>query len=304
MLGLRPWYHGTIYKYLRRVIDTLSSTIGNLNERALFKQGWQRVEREGVVLHCSPLLAQYEDVLVHAFTTRIGGQSQPPLDNFNLGRHIDDEAARLDAMQNREKLCSVLGADHLRLVVPGQVHSSTVIFVDKPLERSVLQKVDGVTTNEKRLPLLLHFADCVPVILFDPTVKAIAVIHAGWRGTAGQIVKVGAAKMQEVFHSHPRNIKAAIGPAIGSCCYPTSEDVADQLSATVFSAEGLISRNGIDDPPRPDLKAINAMQLLEFGVGEVDVTDVCTACRPELFYSHRQSGGKTGRQGAIAEIVA
>src|ERR1700678_1918100 len=108
MLGLRPWYHGTIYKYLRRAIDTLSSTIGKLNERALLKQSWQRVERQGVVLHRSPLLAQFEDILVHAFTTRIGGQSQPPLDTFNLGRHIDDEAARLDAMLNREKLCNIL----------------------------------------------------------------------------------------------------------------------------------------------------------------------------------------------------
>ena len=137
----------------------MSSTINKMNERALFKQSWHQVERDGIVLQSSPLLAQYADVLVHAFTTRIGGQSQAPLEHFNLGRHIDDEAARHDAMQNRQRLCRILGADHSRLVVPGQVHSSTVVFVDKPVERHVLQKVDGVTTKEKRLPLLLHFAD-------------------------------------------------------------------------------------------------------------------------------------------------
>ncbi len=279
-------------------------TLGKMHERALFKQTWLRLEREGVVTLSSPLLARYQDIIVHAFTTRLGGESQAPLDNFNLGRHIDDESARADAMRNREQLCHVLGTDYARLVVPGQVHSATVVYVDKPVERSVLKEVDGVTTNVKRLPLLLHFADCVPVILFDPTNKAMSVIHAGWRGTAGQIVKVGAAKMQEMYQSNPADIKAAIGPAIGSCCYPTSEAAATQLSATISDARGLISRTGDDRQPRPDLKAINAMQLLEFGVGEVDVTDVCTACQPELFYSHRQSGGKTGRQGAIAEIVS
>lgn len=281
----------------------MSSTV-KLNEMALRKQAWKRVEDQGVVFNMSPLLAQYADILAHAFTTRIGGTSQPPLDSFNLGRHIDDEEARLDAMRNREKLCRVLGADPARLVVPGQVHSSTVVFVDRPVERSVLQKVDGLTTSEKRLPLLLHFADCVPVILFDPDKAAIAVIHAGWRGTAAEIVKAGAAKMQENFGSRPREIKAAIGPAIGSCCYPTSEEAAQRLSATVCNADSLILRDSPDKQPRPDLKAINAMQLLEFGLEDVDVTDLCTSCLPQVFYSHRQSGGRTGRQGALAEIIA
>ena len=99
----------------------------------------------------------------------------------------------------------------------------------------------------------------------------------------------------------PADMVAAVGPAIGSCCYPTGGDVAEKLSKTISSAEGMFVER--DGNVCPDLKAINALQLLESGVGEVDVTELCTACNPQTFYSHRQSGGKTGRQGAIASII-
>ena len=279
----------------------MSTTTDNLKERALQKHQWLKIERNGLVLHQSPLLARYSDLLEHAFTTRLGGQSQEPMSNFNLGRHIDDEQVRQDAMKNRQALCLALNADSERLVVPGQVHSATVVACAEPPENGALKNVDAVATNTLNLPVLLHFADCVPVILFDPVEKAIAVIHAGWRGTAAQIAKNGVCELVDKFGVKPANIKAAIGPAISSCCYPTSVEAAGQLSQTVSDASSLILAQP-GDQPRPDLKAINAMQLLESGVGEVDVTDLCTACLPELFYSHRQSGGKTGRQGAIAML--
>jgi YfiH family protein len=279
----------------------LSTTTGSMSARALEKHQWLRLERGSIVLHQSPLLARYSDLLEHAFTTRLGGSSASPMSNFNLGRHIDDELIRQDAMKNRQSLCEALNVDHERLVVPGQVHSPTIVTCADVPEKGALQNVDAVATNSRTLPVLLHFADCVPVILFDPMTMAIAVIHAGWRGTASMIVKNGAKELTDKFGAKPGNIKAAIGPAISSCCYPTSVEAAAQLAQTVTDASSLI----ITEPgeqPRPDLKAINAMQLLESGVGEVDVTDLCTACLPDLFYSHRQSGGKTGRQGAIAML--
>ena len=279
----------------------MSTTTDNLATRALEKHQWLRTERGGIVLHQSPLLARYSDLVEHAFTTRLGGSSQAPMSNFNLGRHIDDELIRQDAMANRKSLCQALSADHQRLIVPGQVHSATVVScVDVP-EKNALQNVDAVATNTRALPVLLHFADCVPVILFDPTSMTVAVIHAGWRGTAGMIVKNGVKELVSKYGARASNIKAAIGPAISSCCYPTSFDAAEQLAKTVSdSSSFFVVKPG--EQPRPDLKAINAMQLLESGVGEVDVTDLCTACLPDLFYSHRQSGGKTGRQGAIAML--
>lgn len=266
-------------------------------DRALNKNSWLTKHIDGLTLNQSPLLAK-EHSLVHAFTTRLGGNSPAPVDTFNLGRHLDSDQSRADAANNRRRLCQALGLDSARLAVPGQVHSALVVIAD---EKSTYKEVDGIATKERKRPLLLHFADCVPVIIFDPKKIALCIVHAGWKGTAGGIAKNGVRLLVEHFGSNPADIVAAVGPAIGSCCYPTGKEVAAKLAATVSSAVELITyKNGI---PYPDLKAINALQLLESGLAEVDVTDICTACHPELFYSHRQSGGKTGRQGAIGSIT-
>jgi len=263
-------------------------------EKAMTKNRWPLIEIDGLSLHVSPLLAD-EPRLKHAFTTRLGGGSAEPLNWFNLGRHIDDPGARQDAMTNREKLCAALNLDFGRMVVPGQVHSARVVST----HAREFAQVDSVATGESGVPILLHFADCVPIILFDPYTPALAVVHAGWRGTAQSIVRAAVEFLQENHGVQPGNILAAIGPAIGSCCYPTGDDAARQLAATVSQGEQLIKWL---EQPRPDLKGLNAMQLLESGVSRIDVTDLCTACQPELFYSHRFSAGKTGRQGAIASI--
>lgn len=268
------------------------TTTSNRKERALHKNSWTRIEIDGLTLHQSPLLSQYPE-LKHAFTTRLGGESEPPLDSFNLGRHIDDPQQRANAMANRERLCKALKIDYTKIVVPGQVHSSRVVSSTN----GDFSQVDAIGTNDSGVPVLLHFADCTPIILYDPVARALAVVHAGWKGTAAKIVCNAVTFLQDNYSSVQSNIVAAIGPAIGSCCYPTGNDVAEKLQATVADGDGLIKWA---DQPRPDLKAINAMQLLEAGLINVDVTNICTACQPELFYSHRQSGGKTGRQGAIA----
>jgi YfiH family protein len=261
---------------------------------ALTKNRWPMVEVKGLKLHRSPLLAERTE-LTHAFTTRFGGESKPPLDWFNLGRHINDSEAQKDAMKNRERLCNALQVDYARLVVPGQVHSNRVVAAN----HDQFAQVDAVATLDSGVPILLHFADCVPIMVYDTGKRALAVVHAGWKGTAARIVKNAVSFLQDNYGSQAADMIAAIGPAIGSCCYPTALDVAEQLKATVRNSDGLILWQA---QPRPDLKAINAMQLLESGVAKVDVTDICTACQPQLFYSHRHSGGKTGRQGAIACI--
>lgn len=266
--------------------------------QALKKNSWLTAKIDGLTVHRSPLLSEYPS-LVHAFTTRLGGNSPPPVDTFNLGRHLDSDESRADAANNRRKLCDALGLNWQRLAVPGQVHSGIVVVAD---EKNTYKDVDGVATDVPKRPLLLHFADCVPVMIFDPKRKVFSIVHAGWKGTAASIARNAVDLMRERFDCQAADIVAAVGPAIGSCCYPTGEDVAIRLSETVSNAEGLILWR--DGEHCPDLKAFNALQLLEAGVSEVDVTDLCTACHPELFYSHRQSGGNTGRQGAIGSLVA
>jgi polyphenol oxidase len=270
-----------------------------LAEKALQTNQWPLQEVAGLTLVLSPLLSGI-DGLIHAFTTRMGGTSEQPLQWFNLGRHWDTEQSRQDAMTNRKRLCDAFGLDADRLTVPWQQHTANILAFGgtDPHPGSHLPELDGVATTKTEYPLLLHFADCVPVIIYDPEHNALCVMHAGWRGTAGGIVSNGVNLLHERFGSNPADMLAAVGPAIGSCCYQTGMDVADQLAKTVANATPLIRRQ--DEHAYPDLKAINAMQLLEAGVEQVDVTNWCTACNPEIFYSHRQSGGRTGRQGAMA----
>lgn len=276
-------------------------TSSALHEKALRTNQWPLVEKNGLTLVCSPMLSKI-DSLRHAFTTRLGGATAPPLDSFNLGRHWNTEESKVDAMNNRRILCQTLSVDADRLTVPGQQHTTNIFLLDGDFVPSQsLASFDSVATNRAMQPILLHFADCVPVILFDPKTRALCVVHAGWRGTAGGIVSKSVSFLESNFGSRPLDIVAAVGPAIGSCCYETGGDVAEKLASTVRSDAGMliVERHG---KAYPDLKAINAMQLLESGVEQVDVTAWCTACHPEIFYSHRQSGGQTGRQGAIACI--
>ncbi len=278
--------------------------MGDKIARALHKNDWPLEERAELTLVLSPLLKSVSS-LVHAFTTRKGGGSPSPLDSFNLGRHWNSEESRVDAMENRRKLCEVFDIEAERLAVPGQQHTTNIQLLDSTnlMKPGPYQypAIDAIATAQKGQPVLLHFADCVPVMLVDTAKRNICVIHAGWRGTAGSIVRKSVEFMQENLGSNPEDIAAAVGPAIGSCCYETGAEVPDQLKATVKDGDALIQNKG--GKPFPDLKAFNAMQLIEAGVKNIDVSNWCTACHPEIFYSHRQSGGQTGRQGALACLI-
>ncbi|MBI4534414.1 MAG: peptidoglycan editing factor PgeF [Candidatus Melainabacteria bacterium] len=265
---------------------------------ALSKKEWPIKVIGGLTVTFSPVLLEIPG-LTHAFTTRLGGSSEAPLDSFNLGRHWPDDASRQDATANRARLCSVLGLNFGHLVVPGQVHSTNISWVSQPEN---LPDVDGIATVTPDMPVLLHYADCVPIILFDTYTKALAVLHAGWRGTAGGIATKAVRLISQVLNTTAEHMLAAIGPAIGSCCYPTSLEISNQLVASVNQPDGLIAWH--NNRPHPDLKALNAMQLIEAGLPKVDIASYCTACQSELFYSHRQSKGLTGRQGAIASLNA
>lgn len=277
--------------------------MGNKIEKALSKNEWPLELHSGLTLVLSPLLKNVSS-MVHAFTTRLGGNSPSPLDSFNLGRHWTTDESRADAMQNRRILCDVLAIDANKLSVPGQQHTSNIqVLDDAPAQPGPhhYPGIDAIATSKSQNPILLHFADCVPIMLVDSKKEKICVIHAGWRGTAGSIVSKSVKLMVEQLDCRPSDIKAAVGPAIGSCCYETGADVVEQLNSTVQNHDSLT--RFIDERPFPDLKAYNAMQLLDAGVEDIDVSNWCTACHPEIFYSHRQSGGSTGRQGALACLV-
>lgn len=176
-----------------------------------------------------------------------------------------------------------------RILSPNQTHSDNVEFVD---ERNEYPNTDGLILQNTNDAVYLRFADCTPLIFYDTVQKIAAVSHAGWRGTAQKI----GVKTIEKMQSNPINVIALIGPAISMCCYEVSEEVRDTLLATVQETEGLFINRNVD------LKRINAQQLKEIGVRQIDICPYCTSCDNDLFYSYRKENGTDKRHIAVAKL--
>ena len=176
-----------------------------------------------------------------------------------------------------------------RILSPNQTHSDNVEFVD---ERNEYPNTDGLILTNSNDAVYLRFADCTPLIFYDTVQKIAAVSHAGWRGTAQKI----GVKTIEKMQSYPKDIIALIGPAISMCCYEVSEEIRDTLLATVQETEGLFINRNVD------LKRINAQQLKEIGVRQIDICPYCTSCDNDLFYSYRKENGTDKRHIAVAKL--
>jgi YfiH family protein len=221
-----------------------------------------------------------------AFTTRLGGVSDGPFASLNLGRKSGDDVERVD--ENRRVACTAIGADVTKLALNYQVHSDRVLRAE-PAARG--NHADGLWTDEPDLPILAMSADCLPIAIarVDTTEPAVAVLHAGWRGLLAGIAAAGAGAVGD------GRLAAAIGPAIGPCCYGVGEEVAEPFRAR-FGAD--VVREG-----RLDLWTSAERALRAAGVEHVERFDRCTACEPETFFSHRRDAGLTGRQGVIAYVA-
>jgi len=224
-----------------------------------------------------------------AFATRNGGVSEGPYESLNLGILTDDDQGRV--AQNRGLLVESLGLDPERVAMGWQVHGTDILdWDDAPAgggfahPGAELQKVDGHATTVPGLGLLVLVADCLPVALVAP--GRVAMLHCGWRGLAGGILD----RALERFDEPPA---AAIGPGIGRCCYEVGDEVLAEFS----------SYEGVADGRMLDLRAIARRQLEAGGVTQVEDVDLCTSCRPDLFFSHRRDNGVTGRQGGIAWLT-
>jgi YfiH family protein len=238
--------------------------------------------------------------LVHAFSTRIGGNTPAPLNSFSLGTTGMTEFKN-SINDNRKKICEVLGIDHNRIINPEQKHTDNIKIVKTHYED--VSNTDGIITAAKGLVVLLLFADCTPIILYAPKEQVIGVIHAGWRGTAKKIARKAISLFESEFNVSPNSVKAAIGPAIGQCCYPVSYETYFELKNTINSNyDNIFKYTENSDKVKIDLKLLNFTQLREAGVQDIDVLEDCTSCNNSLFYSYRAENGKTGRHGAIASL--
>jgi len=220
------------------------------------------------------------------FTTRLGGVSEGPYAELNLGRRTGDDVARVD--ENRRRACAEIGADDERLALNYQLHSA---LVHRARTGTHGEPGDGLWTDEPDLPVLAMSADCLPIALARTNrgLPAVAVVHAGWRGLLGGIVESAVEALGEGA------LVSAVGPAIGPCCYEVRRDVADPFRAR-------FGRRIVSDG-RLDLWCAAEAALRDAGVVQVERVDLCTACHPELFFSHRRDGKPRGVQGVLARVA-
>ena len=238
--------------------------------------------------------------VTHAFTTRRGGVSPAPFDSLNLGLHRGDKDENV--AENRRRLASALGYDPKKLVLTHQTHSDIVRAVTSAdsagFDHRLYPESDGIITNEPGVALWIFTADCTPILLHDPVTGAVGAVHAGWRGTASKIAAKAVLKMQESYGCKPENIRAAIGPNIGQCCFETDRDVPEAMLASFGEGakQHILSKG---EKFYVNLKALNALALQQVGVRDISVSDACTACESDRFWSHRVTGGVRGSQGAM-----
>jgi YfiH family protein len=212
------------------------------------------------------------------FTTRAGGVSEGPYASLNLGRWTDDEP---DAVaENRRR-----AADSRPLAFGRQVHGTTVLTVDGATPDDAIADADGVASTASGVAALVLTADCLPIALATPA--AVAMVHAGWRGLADGVVEAGVRAIRAL--DPVGELAAAIGPGAGGCCYEVGDEVAACFPGVPRRADRRI-----------DLKAIAADRLVAAGVRRLLDVERCTMCEPDIFFSHRASGGLTGRQGGLA----
>jgi YfiH family protein len=219
------------------------------------------------------------------FTTRLGGVSEGSFRALNLGVLTDDAPANV--YENRERLASALGIGTADVLAGHQVHGNEVTLREAAPQPNAfaspgmsLGDADGQATPSAGLAPFVFVADCLPVLLAGP--DGVAAVHCGWRGLAGGIIERGA----RIVGADA----AAVGPGIGRCCYEVGEEVLAE-----FSDLG----EGIADGRMLDLAEVARRQLAAAGVGQVETSELCTSCNPDLFFSHRRDEGRTGRQAGL-----
>jgi len=247
------------------------------------------------------------NLVVNAFTTRTGGVSRTPFDNLNLAYNVGDKESRV--AENRKIILDALSIDYRTAVTAQQVHKDKISLVRKEdkgkgaFEYSKgIAQADAIITDIPGIPLLMCYADCVPIFILDPVKKAIALIHCGRKGTELELTLKTLFKMKKIFETNPRSCLAAIFPSIGSCCYSIKEEnkIDDYwLNEEKYNGEPISLQN--KSGRSLDLRKANYCQLIKGGLEKknIFINDICTADYPEIFFSYRRDKGNTGRMAAI-----
>jgi hypothetical protein len=237
----------------------------------------------------------------HGIFTRHGGVSAAPWGTLNLGGTVGDSVAAVRT--NHELLYAALGMNQRRVVTTWQVHSADVVIATQPVRgRRWLAQADALVTDRPDTPLVMRFADCTPLLFFDPVQGAIGMAHAGWRGTVQGVAAHTVKTMQQAYGSQPRDIQVIIGPSISPQCFQVGEEVVSALYERFGTLDGLMTRNPHDQTAYVDLWAANKLDLQRLGVEQIEIMGICTMQQTADFFSHRGEKGKTGRFGAAIAL--
>jgi hypothetical protein len=257
-----------------------------------------RDHTHGIVLYRFEGLSGAER-LTHAVLTRIGGVSQPPYATLNLGHTVGDDLAAVH--ENHRRALGALGLEPAGVVSPCQVHGARVGVVGRAHLGTVQPATDALITAVPAVPLLMRFADCTPVLLFDPLQRVVGMAHAGWRGVAAGTVAATVRTMIDRLGCAPAHLWAGIGPTIRPCCYAVGPQVVAAVEAACPPDAEVVRR--VDGRTYLDLPAAVQAQLHAAGVEQVEDAGLCTACRVDEFFSHRAEHGRTGRFGVVMGLL-
>ncbi len=235
--------------------------------------------------------------LTHAIATRRGGISPAPWKSLNVGASVGDEPARVQ--ENRDRIFKTLGRDPASRYDVWQIHSNKVQIVESPRGEAAPIQADIIITNRPQVTLLLRFADCVPILLYDPVAKAIAMVHAGRQGLALNAPQMAVGALMEIYGSRPQDILAGIGPSICPDCYSVGEDVVLDFEMKLGKDEAKRYFHLKESHYHLDLWLCSQTQLENAGVSEIENSGICTAMNLSDWYSHRAEKGKTGRFAAL-----
>lgn len=267
-------------------------------------------EKDGVPFVTFPKMESFREDMIHGFSTKLGGVSKKHLYSMNLSFSRGDEEENV--RENHRLFASALGYNPEKLVFSNQVHLTNIHKVTKEdmgkgiIYESDILEIDGLVTNEPGIPLITFYADCVPLFFYDPIHKVIAMAHSGWKGTVAKIGEKMIQFMNKEYGSNPEEIVCAIAPSICQKCYEVSDDVALQF-IDVFGRkvdESLLyqKENG---KYQLNLHRACELTLLQAGVKEenLDITNLCTCCNPDFFYSHRASNGMRGNLAGVMMLL-
>ncbi|MGA9532765.1 MAG: peptidoglycan editing factor PgeF [Anaerolineales bacterium] len=259
------------------------------------------VEIESNGLHYLQFELLPADRVAHGVFTRSGGVSQPPWTSLNVGSTVGDDPQAVN--ENRRRLFQALGRSPESSFDLWQVHAARVVRASEPRHGPPYPKADGVVTDSTDVTLWMRFADCVPILIYDPVRPAVGMAHAGWKGTVRQVVSALIHRMQVDFGSEPSDLRAAIGPAVAGHHYPVGADVVDALHGQ-WGDDAAPFLRWEEGTAHLDLAGANTHLLREAGVADIERADICTMCNLSDWFSHRGEHGQTGRFGAAIALRA